>query len=273
MKKNADTRVTVIMPVYNDEKTVKRAIESILNQTYDKWIMIICDDGSTDHTGKILADFKKEYPNKIILITNKENRGITYSLNKMLRLCKTEYVARMDADDISRKKRLEKQVQFLDKYQDVAVAGSAINKFDEHGIFKTVKYPPWPEASDLIRFAPFAHPAIMIRNDVIRSLKGYRDLKRTRRCEDYDLWFRLYEKGYTGGNIEHALLDYYEGRDSYQKRKAAFRVAELITRADGYRRNRLYPKALPYVLKPVLIGFIPVPLMFWYKSRIQELYR
>ena len=185
-------RITVIMSVYNDGKTVGRAVQSIIDQSYKQWIMIICDDGSKDNTIDVLTEYKEKLPNKIIILRNKDNRGITYSLNRMIKMCETEYIARMDADDFSHPDRLEREICYLDTHPSIAVVGCSINKFDENGIIRSVIYPPKPSTKTLIKFSPFAHPTIMIRSDVICLLNGYRDIKKTNRCEDYDLWFRLY---------------------------------------------------------------------------------
>ena len=108
--------VSVIMGIYNCEKTLSDAIDSIINQTYSDWELIMCDDGSTDNTYQIATKYS-EKDNRITVIKNDTNSGLAFSLNHCLKYAKGEYVARMDADDISLPNRFEKQVAFLNKTQ------------------------------------------------------------------------------------------------------------------------------------------------------------
>lgn len=249
--------IDVILPAYNSEKVIGTAIESILAQSFSDWRLIICDDGSTDNTVKILRDYEKRYSDKIVVLQNDGNRGITYTLNNMLSMTQAKYVARMDADDKSRPNRFEKQFLFLEENPDYAMVGSNIIKFDEDGEFGVHRYPEKPEKKDFLWNSPFAHPSIMIRKEVIDELGGYLDDVRTQRCEDYDLWMRLYETGYKGYNIQNPVFEYYEGQNSYGKRKFRYRIAEMKTRICGYRRLGLMPKGAIYAIKPLLVGLVP----------------
>lgn len=267
MKIDKACRVTIIMSVYNEEKTIERALESIIAQTFKKWKLLICDDGSSDDTVKIINRYTKLFPSKIILIRNRTNRGLTYSLNRMVKICKTEYIARMDADDISHKDRLEKEVEFLDSNHIFAFVGSSINKFDDNGLKWYVEYPEFPTKKMLVKCNPFVHPSIIIRTNILGKVNAYRNSITTARCEDYDLWFRLYERGYCGYNFREPLVDYYEGSLAFAKRKLKYRISEMCTRAVGYKRNDLYPMAFPYVFKPLIAGMVPKKVVIWYKKR------
>lgn len=250
-------RITILMSCYNCEKTIDKAVHSILSQTFEDWILFLCDDGSSDNTKGIIAEYSRKYSNKIKCFYNQENKGLTYSLNSMIDHVKSEYIARMDADDIAINTRFEKQISFLEKHQQFSFCGSWINKFDEGGIYSTSKYKEVPINKDFYWNSPFVHPTIMIRSKIIKGVSGYRDIKKTLRCEDYDLWFRLYEKGYKGYNIQESLLNYYEGRYSFNKRKFKYRLNESRIRLEGYKRLHLYPLGLIYVIKPLIIGLIP----------------
>lgn len=249
--------VDVIMSAYNEKNKIGSAIESILSQSYDDWRLIVCDDGSKDGTFEVIKLYEKHNSDKILAIKNEENRGLTYTLNRMLKLSNAKYIARMDADDKSRPDRIKKQVDFLDAHTEYAMVGSVIIKFDEEGPFSTVMLPEKPEVKDFYWNSPFAHPSIMIRKEVIDKLGGYWDEPRTQRCEDYDLWMRLYEAGYKGYNIQEPIFEYYEGRNSYRKRKLKYRIAEMRTRFYGYRRLRLMPLGIVYTIKPLVVGLIP----------------
>jgi len=116
-----EPKVTVLMPVYNGEKYLNEAIDSILGQTFKDFKFLIINDGSTDGT----ADILKSYKDSRIKVTNNEkNIGLTKSLNKGLKMAKSEYIARMDADDISLPTRLQKQVEFMDSHPKVGVCGT-----------------------------------------------------------------------------------------------------------------------------------------------------
>ena len=106
-------KVSVIMAVHNCAATVDKAIQSIMDQTYTDWVMIICDDGSTDNTLQVVKEYEEKYPEKFKVIQNDGNKKLPYSLNHCLRYVETELVARMDGDDWSTPDRFEKQVAFL----------------------------------------------------------------------------------------------------------------------------------------------------------------
>src|SRR5690625_1613346 len=116
--------VSVIMGVYNSEKTIERCINSILEQSYKKWELIICDDGSSDSTYEIVKSFTDRFSN-IVLIKNNTNKGLAYSLNRCLDVARGEYIARMDADDIAISNRFQKQVDFLNANPEYDVVGSS----------------------------------------------------------------------------------------------------------------------------------------------------
>ena len=245
------------MGVYNSEKTLNQAIDSIIQQTFKDWIFIICDDGSIDSSLDILTEYKNRYPNRFIILSNKHNRGLTYSLNKCLRFVKTEYVARMDADDISLPMRFEKQVAFLNKNKQYSFVSCAIERFDESGIWKKERVlNSSPSKSCFYMSSGFVHPTTMIRSNAIFEVGGYRDLWYTRRCEDYDLWMRMYSRGFYGYIIKDILFKYYEGKNSFPNRKYRYRIGEAITRARGYAILGMYPKGIIFVFKPLIAGIL-----------------
>ena len=123
-------RITVLMSVYNGEKYLKEAIDSVLSQTFKDFEVLIINDGSIDKTSKILKTYKDP---RIRIINNKKNIGLTKSLNKGLKLARGEYIARMDDDDVSKPNRLEKQFEFMEKNSKYAVVGSFIEIIDSKG--------------------------------------------------------------------------------------------------------------------------------------------
>ena len=118
------------MATYNCADTVEKSIDSILAQTYENWVMIICDDGSSDNTLEILHRYKKAHPDKFVIIQNDCNRKLPYSLNHCLKYVRTELVARMDGDDWSTPDRFEKQVTFLKTHPEYDLVGTGVTVFD-----------------------------------------------------------------------------------------------------------------------------------------------
>lgn len=187
-QQNTDTpKVTVLMPVYNGEKYVGEAIESILGQTFKYFEFLIINDGSTDKSEEIIRSYKDP---RIRLINNERNLGLADSLNIGLKEASGEYIARMDQDDISLPSRLAKQVTFLDQHPDIGVVGSQATIIDEHGQKQSLL--SLPLTHPLIAWTmffknPMAHPSVMMRRSVL-SKQFYQPES----CpEDYELWSRL----------------------------------------------------------------------------------
>ena len=163
--------ISVVMPTYNSIRFIRESIESILNQTFVDFELIIIDDGSTDGSSEIIADYKK-YDNRIYVCTNPKNLGIVASLNRGLSCARGQYIARMDSDDISYPTRFQKQIDFLDKYSDVGILGGAVQYIDSDG--KTLGMNAYPTDDMAIRWTclfsnPFAHPTVMIRKCVLEK--------------------------------------------------------------------------------------------------------
>ncbi len=176
------------MPVYNGEYYLREAIESILNQTFTDFEVLIINDGSTDNTQKIVDSYSDP---RIVRIKNEKNIGITISLNRGLAAARGKFIARMDADDISLPNRLEKQVSFLEKNKEVGVLSSSVQIIDALGM--PVTNLNFPETHVLIKwflcfYCPLVHPAAMLRRTVL-NFNSYRESRK--HAQDYDLWTRL----------------------------------------------------------------------------------
>lgn len=185
-------KVSVLMSVFNDERYLKESIESILNQNFSDFEYIIVNDGSTDKSVSIINQFVAQ-DSRILFIDRNENKGLPYSLNEGLMLAKGEYVARMDADDISLPYRLQEQVEFLEKHADVGVCGSAAFIIDGEGKVNGCYFPPktHEEAKVQTLFsACFIHPSVLIRASVFKRLE-YPYCNSCQNSQDYELWSRL----------------------------------------------------------------------------------
>ena len=128
MSEAVQPKISVVMPAYNAENYIREAIDSILAQTFRDFEFLIIDDGSTDHTVEIIRSYSDS---RIRLYQNERNMGVAATLNRGLDLARGEYIARMDADDISLPERFAKQAAYMDAHPDVAVCGSNIILFSE----------------------------------------------------------------------------------------------------------------------------------------------
>jgi len=186
--------VTVLMAVYNGERFLRQAVESILNQTFLDFEFLIINDGSSDGTGDILASYDDP---RIRVVDNDRNIGHPQSLNRGLALARGEYIARQDADDISYSERLERQVSFMRKNADVAVLGTQVNYLRGDGKRTRFIRPGKPVSALAAKFClmfsppnPVAHPTAMFRKSIIWDKYGGYD-PNYRAAEDAELWCRV----------------------------------------------------------------------------------
>lgn len=181
--------ITVLMSVYNGEKYLREAIESILNQTYKNFEFLIINDGSTDSSRDIILSYNDP---RIQLVDNEQNIGLTRSLNKGLKLARGEYIARMDADDISMPERLGKEVAFLDQNKNVGLVGTYYLMINENGkALHTIKcLTEGGELKDKLLIGnQFGHGSVMFRAECIEKVGLYREEFKS--AQDYDLWLRI----------------------------------------------------------------------------------
>ena len=260
--------ISVIMGVYNEKNhnQVVRALDSILMQTFSDFEFIICDDGSEEEEYWWLKKYS-EKDQRIQIIRQDSNQGLAAALNTCLKKAQGKYIARMDADDIARKDRLEKEREFLDIHKEYALVGSNAALIDEQGTWWQRTLKANPKREDFLFTSPFIHPAIMMRKEVYDVLCGYSTEKYALRTEDYDLFMRMYAKGYRGANIQENLLCYREDRNAYGKRKYRYRINEMKVRYKGFKANGILKGNLFYVITPLVVGLIPVRLMQWNKKR------
>lgn len=200
VEKNGKPKVSVIMSVYNGEKYLREAIESILNQTFTDFEFIIVIDPSIDNSLEIIQSYDDE---RIKIINNEKNIGLTKSLNKALKIAKGEYIARQDADDISLPNRFEEQITYLERYLEVALLGTSAYKIDENGkIIEKFTALAKPTIKDLFKSNQFYHGSVMLRKGIINELGDYNEL--ITYPQDYELWLRI-AKHYKVANLTQLL--------------------------------------------------------------------
>lgn len=196
--------ISVLMPVYNGERFLKGAIESVLRQTYSHFEFIIIDDGSTDHTAAIIADYRDS---RIRPFRNQSNLGLIASLNKGLDLARGKYIARMDSDDMCYPRRFERQLAFMEQNPDVGICGTWVRTLGT-GWPQTRRYPTNPDdvRSMLVFHSALAHPTVLMRAGAIRDC-GLRYEDEFRHAEDYAFWVKA-ARCFKLANIPEILLGY-----------------------------------------------------------------
>lgn len=198
-------KISVVMSVYNSDKYLKESIESILSQTFTDFDFIIIDDGSNDKSLEILKYYQNK-DNRIKLIS-RGNKGLIYSLNEGIKIANGEYIARMDADDISYPNRFEIQLNYI-KENNLILCGSwadIINDFGEK--IGEMIYPPKAEKIKIFGLLhnPFIHSSVIFKKDIFNKVRGYN--RSFKHIEDYELWTRIMFK-YKTGNVGENLLKY-----------------------------------------------------------------
>jgi glycosyltransferase involved in cell wall biosynthesis len=200
--------VTVLMPVYNAERFLKHAVQSVLTQTFTDFELLIINDGSTDASVSIIQSFNDK---RIRLVHNEKNSGVIDTLNKGISLATGKYIARMDADDYCLPTRFEKQVRYLEQHAAVAVLATQVLQVnaldDDLGTWDddTRNSSPQEIFKALAKTNCIAHPTVMMRTEIIRA---YAYNKKQKGSEDWDLWMRLVSEGHRIDKLPEFLLKY-----------------------------------------------------------------
>lgn len=199
--------ISVLMSLYNEKiEWIQKSIDSILNQTYKKFEFIIVVDNPNlnKNTYFYLLEISGK-DKRIKLVWNEKNLGLAKSLNKGLKVASGEYIARMDADDISSPERLEKQLKFIRESEYDLVSANKINIDEDDNL---ISYDPCIKRNPntILQYSNIiVHPLVLVKTEVIKKMGGYRDLKNS---EDFDLWLRMIDAGYKLGILNEYLLEY-----------------------------------------------------------------
>lgn len=268
-------KVSIIMGIYNCADTLQEAVDSILNQTFTDWELIMCDDGSTDNTLCLAKEYQKLYPEKMKIILNDTNQGLNYTLNHCLEYVRGEYTARMDGDDISLPIRLEKEVHFLDTHPEYAIVSMPMIFFDEKGDWGESKAIEIPQLSDFVFHPPFhCHAPCMIRTEAYKKVNGYTVDKRLLRYEDCNLWYKLYSAGYRGYNLQEPLYKMRDDRNAYHRRTPQARMRAVYVQYTGFRIIHMPLKYYPFLfvefVKSLAIVVMPERVYTFLHKRKQK---
>jgi glycosyltransferase involved in cell wall biosynthesis len=201
-------RISVVLPIFNSERYLSEAVDSILAQTFEDFELLLFDDGSTDGSSKIAQEAAAR-DTRVILVRG-DHRGYVSWLNTGVEMAKAEFIARMDADDIASHDRFERQVEFLEKHPECCVVGTRAIRIDPDGS----PISPWRVPEDHVeidgrhiqgRPGAIIHPSVMMRKRALSGVGGYR--AQYEPAEDYDLFLRLAEVGRVA-NLGEPLLRY-----------------------------------------------------------------
>lgn len=254
------------MGIYNCSKTLKEAIESLFSQTFQDFQIIMCDDGSSDSTYAIAKELKTNHSN-IVLLKNECNKGLNYTLNHCLDFVNTEYVARMDGDDISLPNRFEKELSFLDRNPDYAVVSSPMVYFDENGEFRSGRGKGEVNKRDFLSGSPICHAPCMMRTEVLKRVGGYKVDKKLLRVEDYNLWFRIYASGYKAYILDEPLYKMRDDRNAKARRNWMTRRNEMYVMRTGFKMIGLPWYTQVYALRPLIVYLTPSFIYNLYHKR------
>ncbi|MBD5160643.1 MAG: glycosyltransferase [Oscillibacter sp.] len=245
---------------------LKRAVASIMAQTYQRIELLICDDGSTSGAAEYLAEAARK-DLRIRLIRRPGCLDLASKLNLCLTAAKGAYIARMDDDDYSRSDRLEKQVSFLLENKDIAFVGCNVDLYRNGEKVGRWEFPERPMVRDFYINQPYIHPTLMFHREALEVVKGYSEDRRQVLCEDYDLLLRLYAEGYQGANLQEVLFDYTLPATARGSRRMGHRWNETVTRWQRFKNLGVLPGALPWVVKPLAVGLLPESLLKGLKDR------
>ena len=228
-----EPRVAIILPVYNAASTLIEAINSISNQTFTQYELIIVDDGSADSSYEL--SIKAARRDSRIRVLRKDHSGLPLTLNIGVSEARAQYIARMDADDLMHPERLSRQMEYLDRYPETDLVSCQVELFPEQMVTDGFKrYVDWVHRSlthdeiffDLLRESPLPHPSVMFRSKVIDRIGGYRDFDGP---EDYDLWIRMAMAGMQFARLPETQLSWRVADTSLSRSSGRYR-------AEAFRR-------------------------------------
>lgn len=244
------------MGIYNCASTLIEALESLYAQTYKDFKIILCEDGSTDNTYQIAQEYASKHDN-IILVKNEKNMGLNYTLNRCLELADTEYIARMDGDDISLPERFEKEIFFLDAHPEYAVVSGPMIYFDEKGDFRKGNGHGEVKKNDFIKGSVICHAPCMARTEVFKAVGGYTVDKRLLRIEDYHLWFKIFLSGYKMYMLNEPIYKMRDDRNAFKRRTLRSRINATCLRLKVYKSLGISYRYYPTAFKGIIVGLLP----------------
>lgn len=271
-------KIAIILPVYRNDKEpyIKLSFDSILNQTYRNIHLYIGVDGPV---GEDLTSCLKEYEQdeRVSVEWFKENRGLAIVLNDLLDICFKkgyEFIARMDADDISKPERLEKQMEYLQEHPEIDVVGGAIEEIDENSESrgKIIIYPETPDGcyKFFARRNPHAHPAVMFRKSFFDKA-GCKYRPEYRQNQDTMLWLDGMKRGTKHANLQEVVLRFRFTNSLFKKRRNGWAFAKK-----QLHDRKIINKTLGYDFSATVFGYMMFCMLVspaWVKKIAYKLFR
>jgi glycosyltransferase involved in cell wall biosynthesis len=256
--------VSVVMPVYNAERFLAEAIESVLAQTYPHFELVLVDDGSHDGSPRIAREYAAKDP-RVRALRNERNLGIVKTRNRAFAEASPQavYFAVLDSDDVCLPQRLERQVEFLERHPDHALVGGHTLIIDERGA--EIGYRRYPDSHERIRRAitrynPIAQPTVMIRRSALDAVGTYDE--RYPRCQDYDLWLRMAAR-FKLANLDEFTLKYRISAEQGKRTalRDTLRLTLQIKRKWLFRRPFFRPFNVAYYAAEHGLLLLPEPVV------------
>jgi len=240
---NGKPRISVLMPVRNEERYLEQALASLLRQTCRDWELVAVDDGSSDATPELLAGAAAR--DGRVRVLRLPGEGLVAALNAGLKCCRAPLLARMDGDDICHPRRLESQAAYLERHREVGLVASDFRHFPRHTLRRgMIGYEAWQNGltehdqivRDLFVESPFVHPSIMTRRDLVEGVGGYRDCGW---AEDYDLWLRMAAAGVRFARLPGSLF-FWRDHPERETRISGLYSAEAMRRCKLHHLRRTF---------------------------------
>lgn len=260
--------ISVIIANYNSEKYIRKCLDSLIGQSFKNIEIIICDDNSSDDSVDIIESYQKQY-NNIILLRNETNIKAAASRNKCIDIAQGKYIAIQDADDFSEPSRLQKQLRFLQTNPQYDFVSTSAHLFCGHvyvskGVMSLGN--KYPTRWSFLWGMPFVHPATMLKTSCVRGVCGYRVSDETRRGQDYDMFMRMYAKGYRGANLPEPLYWYRLDDNTVQRHASTKALDEFKVRKYGFKAMGLMPFGYIFAIKPFFVNI--AHNLGWFKYKL-----
>lgn len=271
--KNKNVLISIIMSIYNEnEDEIKQSIESILKQTHSNFEFIIVLDNPNNNLAKKSLYRYTNMDKRIIFIENEQNIGLAKSLNKGIKIASGKYIARMDADDISEKNRLEYQLKYMLKNKNIDLLFTWTKYIDEHNKIFGKFNPENKYCDNLKRYfftkGLFSHPTLIIKSKLLKQLKYNSNL---RYSQDTDLWLRCIQKNLKINILEKNLLKYRISEEDIEKKIKKYRVGSKYTlkalnnNFNNFKFNIYFYKAyINYLLRYLILLITPTIIIKLY---------
>lgn len=258
---------SVLMSVYYKDNAfyLKDALESIsINQTYlPKQIVLVKDGLLSDDLEKVIREFQKKLNNRIelVIVSKNKNEGLAKALNEGLKYCACEWIARMDADDISLSERFEKQVEYINNHPEVSLLGGYISEFNEkigdcHSIRKVES--DYDGIKKMMKSrTPFNHMTVMYKKSEVLSVGGYSE--NIGKLEDYCLWIDMIENGVVAANLPEVLVNVRIGNGFLERRSDKSEIYEWDKLQEYLLSNKIINRVTSIKNRLYIRGFIYMP--------------